>query len=61
MKLITQYELEKRSLHELRAIFRSASTALTRSERGTPERRNALANLDNINRAMNFRWVKYGI
>jgi len=61
MKLITQYELEKRSLHELRAIFRSASTALTRSDLGTPERRNALDSLDNINRAMNFRWIKYGI
>ena len=51
MKLVTTYELQKRSDSELSALFRAVSQGLVRTERGSPERRNALASLENISRA----------
>lgn len=51
MKLISNHELQKRSGSELAALFRSLSQELVRTTRGSPERRNALASLENIARA----------
>jgi hypothetical protein len=51
MKLISNRELQQRSESELSALFRTMSEGLVRSGRGTPERTNALASLENISRA----------
>ena len=51
MKLISNHELQRRSESELSALFRTVSEGLVRTRRGTPERRNALASLENIGRA----------
>ena len=55
MKLVTTYELEKRSDSELSALFCTVSQGLVRTKRGSPERRNALASLENISRARAVR------
>jgi hypothetical protein len=51
MPLITNHELLQRSESELSALFRAVSEGLVRTERGSPERRNALGSLENISRA----------
>ena len=51
MKLISNYELQKKSYSELSALFCAVSKNLVRTRRETPERRNALASLENISRA----------
>jgi hypothetical protein len=51
MKLISSHELVQRSESELLALFRAVSEGLVRTSRGSPERRNALASLENIGRA----------
>ena len=51
MKLIVNYELHKRSESELSALFCTVSKGLVRTKRESPERRNALASLENISRA----------
>ncbi len=48
MRLITRFELAARSDNELTAIFANVSRQLPRTGVGTPERRNALASLENI-------------
>lgn len=58
MKLISNYELQKRSDSELAAIFRAVSQALVKTGRGSHERRNALASLENISRAQVLRTAK---
>ena len=55
MKLITNHELHKRSESELSALFCMVSKGLVRTKRGSPERRNALASLENIIRARAVR------
>jgi hypothetical protein len=50
MKLISNHELQQRSESELSALFRKVSEGLVRTRRGSPERRNALASLENISR-----------
>jgi hypothetical protein len=55
MKLISNHELQKRSDSELSALFRAVSQGLVCTSRGSPERRNALASLDNISRARAVR------
>ena len=57
MKLISNYELNKYSDSELSALFRTVSTGLVRTQRGSAERRNALASLENITRARLVRSV----
>jgi len=54
MKLISNHELQKRSESELSILFRKVSEGLVRSSRGSPERRNALASLENISRTRAF-------
>jgi hypothetical protein len=51
-KLMTIAELQSRTEAELRALFRQATQALARTATGTPERRNNLATLENISRAI---------
>jgi hypothetical protein len=55
MKLISNHELQKRSDSELSAMFSTVSEGLVRTGRETPERRNALASLENIGRAQAVR------
>jgi len=54
-RIITPSELQKRSLEELRVAFNRAQQDLAISAPNSPERRNALASLENIRRAMNNR------
>jgi hypothetical protein len=58
MKLISTHELIKCSDSELSALFHDVWIALVRTGRGTPERRNALASLENITRVR--VWRRYG-
>jgi hypothetical protein len=51
MKLLSNYELQKRSENELSALFCTVSKGLVHTKRGSPERRNALASLENISLA----------
>ena len=55
MRLISNQELQKRSESELSALFCMVSRGLIRTEKGSPERRNALASLENISRARSVR------
>lgn len=48
MKLLTAYELQDRCESELSALFHSATVVLTRSSPLSPERRVALATLENV-------------
>ncbi len=57
MKLISAFELHRRSENELSALFGHVSKGLVLTQRGTPERRNALATLENIARARRQRMV----
>lgn len=51
MKLISAYELHRRSESELSDLFGKVSKGLALTQGGSPERRNALATLENISRA----------
>jgi hypothetical protein len=55
MKLISNHELARYSDSELSALFHSVWVSLVRTTQGTPERRNALASLENISRARSNR------
>lgn len=57
MRLISNFELQKRSECELSALFCRVSKDLVRTKRGTPEQRNALASLENISRALVARMI----
>src|SRR6202451_1792737 len=57
-KLISSHELQKRSESELSALFCTVSKGLVRTKRGSPERRNSLASLENISRARTARMQK---
>jgi hypothetical protein len=48
MKMISAHELHRRTEKELSALFGEISKGLVRTQRGSPERRNALATLENI-------------
>ena len=54
-KLICNHELQKHTASELSALFCTVSKGLVRTKRGSPERRNALASLENISRARAVR------
>ena len=55
MRLISNLELQERGESELSALFCTVSKGLVRTKRGSPERRNALASLENISRARAVR------
>lgn len=48
MKLITRFELASKPISELHALHCDALKAFARAGRGTPERRDALASLANL-------------
>ncbi|MEM8575706.1 MAG: hypothetical protein AAGF48_13865 [Pseudomonadota bacterium] len=48
MKPISRHDAAKLSLDELHGLFRQAFNALANAERGTQERRDALASLEAI-------------
>ena len=50
MRLMVNYELLKRNEKELSALFGHVSKGLAMTKHNTPERRNALASLENISR-----------
>lgn len=54
-RIITPSELQNRPLEELRVAFHRAQQELAMSEPNSPERRNALASLENIRRETNSR------
>ena len=58
MRLITSFELANRTEIELAVLFGMVTKALTRTDRDTPDRRNALASLENISRARIARHVQ---
>ncbi len=58
MKVITNFELANRTDNELAALFAMASKALVMTDRETPERRNIIASLENINRARAGRYYQ---
>ena len=51
-KLIIAAELSGKSISELRTLYRAVLQELLRSQPGSAQRRNALASLENISRAM---------
>jgi hypothetical protein len=51
-RLLTVADLQHRNPSELHALFHQASQALARTGAGTPERRNNLASIENISRAL---------
>ena len=51
-KIFTQAALQGRSLFELRALFARAQQELVKSDHGSQERRDALANLETISLAI---------
>jgi len=58
MRLISAYELHRRSANELSDLFGKVSKGLAGTRRGTPERRNALASLENIGRALRQKLIE---
>jgi hypothetical protein len=58
MKLLSTYELARYSNNELSALFHDVWIEVVRTSRGSPERRNALASLENIDRVRSNR--RYG-
>ena len=53
--MISNHELQKWSESELSALFCAMSKGLVRTKRGSPERRNVLASLENISHARAVR------
>ena len=58
MKLMTTHELHSCSDSELAALFHTVWLVLVRTARGSAERRNALASLENITQVRSLR--RYG-
>ncbi len=56
-RIITASELQNRSLTELQALYRTVQQELAASAPGSAARRNALASLENISRAIAQRRV----
>ncbi|NQY38155.1 MAG: hypothetical protein HRT37_25075 [Alteromonadaceae bacterium] len=55
MNLITQFELASKSQTQLRGLYKEVFNELAKSDRNSPERRNALASLENIITALSMR------
>jgi len=56
-RIITESELTNKTDIELSALFHKVSRDIENSEIDSPERRNALANLENISRTMRTRHI----
>ena len=57
-RIIVASELQNRSLEELTVAFNKAQQELVKSSPCSAERRNALASIENIRRAINHRQVQ---
>ena len=55
MKLVTQFELATKKKSELHAMLREAFNELARIDQVSPQRRNALASIENIQNEMGLR------
>ncbi len=55
MRLITRFELATKTTSELRGMLRECFNAMARSTKNSPERRNALASIENIQREIGLR------
>ena len=55
MKLITRFAAASRSTSELHALYREAFNAFAHAPRGSAERTNALASIQNIEAELAFR------
>lgn len=55
MRLITKFALASKTKTELRGMLRSYFNALAMSTKDSPERRNALASIENIQRELGMR------
>jgi len=55
MKLITTFELAAKNKTELQALYKEVFNDLAQSSINTPERSNALASLENIEREIHLR------
>ena len=51
VRLLTSAELVRKTERELSALFHAATIVLAQTRRETPDRRNALASLENISQA----------
>ena len=60
MQLIVAKEIIGRSENELNAIYARVTKDVIRSEIGTPDRRNARANLGNVVSELNVRRMQPG-
>ncbi|MGD1884704.1 MAG: hypothetical protein ACFB11_20745 [Paracoccaceae bacterium] len=58
MKLITRFELAALNENELLGLMREAFNALARSKPDSPERRSALASLENVQAEMPERLLE---
>ena len=56
MELLTRYDLASKSDGELRGLYCKTFNALIQSALESPERRNALASLENLTRGINQRY-----
>ncbi len=57
MKLITRFELAAKHENELHALLREVFNDLARSEPDTPQRRAALASIENIQNELSERLI----
>ena len=55
MKLITRFEAASRNTGELNGLYREAFNTIASAKRGSIERRNALASLENIEAELALR------
>lgn len=55
MKLVTRFELAAKSEAELYGLHTEIFNELVKSKKHSPERRNALASLENIEIELSFR------
>jgi len=55
MRLITHFELATLRISELHGMLRECFNALARSAPDSPERRNTLASIENIQRELGLR------
>ncbi len=55
MRLVTRFELAAKNETELRGLLRNAFNELAKSNPHTHQRRNALASIENIQRAIGSR------
>ncbi len=55
MRLITRFELASKTTIELRGILREYFNEMARSTKNSPERRNVLASIENIQTELGLR------